>query len=147
MGFWDDFADTTKQVFDYTGNKADELVQKGKLKYRIEKLSYQLRQQQRKLGALVYGLKKAGKENAPLLEECMGQIDALVDQLREARSQYDSVGGSPAAALKMPTTPSTVSPAGRNCRRTRARRSPSPPRSKGERPEERRERTGREVPI
>ena len=94
MGFWDDFADTTKQVFDYTGNKADKLVQKGKLKYRIEKLSYQLRQQQRKLGALVYGLKKAGKENAPLLDECMGQIDALVDQLREARSQYDSVGGS-----------------------------------------------------
>ena len=69
MGFWDELVDKTKQVGEVAGNKADELVQKGKIKYQLEKLTYTLKGQQRKLGSLVYGMHRAGTQNEKLLEQ------------------------------------------------------------------------------
>ena len=91
MGFWDELVDKTKQVGEVAGNKADELVQKGKIKYQLEKLTYQLKGQQRKLGSLVYGMHRAGTQNDKLLEQCYREIDATLAEMRRARSELNEI--------------------------------------------------------
>ena len=108
MGFWDELVDKTKQVGEVAGNKADELVQKGKIKYQLEKLTYTLKgqqrklgslvygtvhavHQQRKLGSLVYGMHRAGTQNEKLLEQCYREIDETLAAMRRARSELNEI--------------------------------------------------------
>lgn len=85
MGLWDDVVSTTKKGVDIVGETAGDLLDKGKSVANVEKCKYNLKKAQQKLGEITYSAKRTGVENEQVINQCLAEIDTLLDQLRKLR--------------------------------------------------------------
>jgi len=81
MGLWDDLKDGAKKGIDFLGETAEDLYDKGKHTVKVEKCRYELKKAQQKLGELTYSYHRGTVQNDGLINECLEEIDALIEKL------------------------------------------------------------------
>lgn len=91
MNFFDDILDSAKNVFEKTGEKAEEIIDKGKTQVRIMKLRSELRNCYTRLGLRVYNKSKAGEDFCSDIEIKIHEIDTLREQIADLKEQSELI--------------------------------------------------------
>ncbi len=91
MNFFDEILESAKNLADITGEKAEEIVDKGKTNLKIYKLRGELRRCYTHLGIRVYNKLKAGEELGEVAEMRVHEIDLLREQIAELKEQADLI--------------------------------------------------------
>ena len=91
MNFFDDILDSAKNVFEKTGEKAEEIIDKGKTQVRIMKLRSELRNCYTRLGLRVYNKSKAGEDFNSDIEIKIHEIDTLREQIADLKEQSELI--------------------------------------------------------
>ena len=91
MSLFDEIRDTAKTAIDITGDKAEEIIEKGKTKFKIYKLRQRLKEAYAYLGLRVYIKNKRGEELSNAFEMQIKEIDALRRELSDLKEQADLI--------------------------------------------------------
>ncbi len=91
MNFFDDIFDNAKNVLNKTGEKAEEIIDKGRTQVRIMRLRSELRKCYARLGFRVYNKAKAGEDFGKDVEMRIHEIDILREQLADLKEQAELI--------------------------------------------------------
>lgn len=91
MKLFDEIFETAKTVANKTGEKAEEMVDKGKTHLQIYKLRAELRKCYTHLGLRVYHKAKAGEDFGEIVTMRIHEIDLLRKQIAELKEQADLI--------------------------------------------------------
>ena len=91
MNFFDDIMDSAKTAFEKTGEKAEEIIDKGKTQVRIIKLRSELRKCYTRLGFRVYSKRKSGEDFGSDVEIKIREIDILREQIADLKEQSELI--------------------------------------------------------
>ncbi len=91
MSLFEEIRDTAKAAIDMTGDKAEEIIEKGKTKLKIYKLRQRLKEAYAYLGLRVYIKNKRGEALENAFEMQLKEIDAIRQELSELKEQADLI--------------------------------------------------------
>lgn len=91
MNFFDEIYESAKTIAEKTGEKAEEIVDKGKAHLQIYKLRSQLKKCYTHLGIRVYNKTKAGQEIGQVVSMRIHEIDLLREEIAELEEQVDLI--------------------------------------------------------
>jgi len=91
MGFIEEICETAKTAMDKTGEKAGEIIEKGKTQLKIHKLRSKLRESYAYLGLRVYIRAKRGEKIDDAFAMQIGEIDRIRKNLSELKEQADLI--------------------------------------------------------
>ncbi|MBQ8868230.1 MAG: zinc ribbon domain-containing protein [Oscillospiraceae bacterium] len=91
MSLFEEIRDTAKAAIDMTGDKAEEIIEKGKTKLKIYKLRQKLKDSYAYLGLRVYIKNKRGEALENAFEMQLKEIDAIRQELSELKEQADLI--------------------------------------------------------
>lgn len=91
MNFFDDIFDNAKNALNKTGEKAEEIIDKGRTQVRIMRLRGELRKCYARLGFRVYNKAKAGEDFGKDVEMRIHEIDILREQLADLKEQAELI--------------------------------------------------------
>ncbi|MBQ8337962.1 MAG: zinc ribbon domain-containing protein [Oscillospiraceae bacterium] len=91
MSLFEEIRDTAKAAIDITGDKAEEIIEKGKTKLKIYKLRQKLKEAYAYLGLRVYIKNKMGEALENAFEMQLKEIDAIRQELSELKEQADLI--------------------------------------------------------
>ena len=90
MSLYDDIRDTARAAIDLTGEKAEEIIEKGKTKLKIYKLRQRLKECYAYLG-LRYYIKSKRNDTEKSFEMQIEEIDTIRKELAELKEQADLI--------------------------------------------------------
>lgn len=91
MSFIDEIYETAKTVALQTGEKAEEIIEKGKTQLKIHKLHKKLKESYAYLGLRVYIKRKRGEELDNSIEMQINEIDTIRKNLAELKEQSELI--------------------------------------------------------
>lgn len=91
MNFFDELIETAKVVSLKTGEKAEELIDKGRTQMQISLLRKELRKSYARLGLRVYNKAKAGEDFGDVVEMRINEIDLLREQIADLKDQAEMI--------------------------------------------------------
>jgi rRNA maturation endonuclease Nob1 len=91
VSLFEEIRDTAKAAIDITGDKSEEIIEKGKTKLKIYKLRQKLKEAYAYLGLRVYIKNKRGEALENAFEMQLKEIDAIRQELSELKEQADLI--------------------------------------------------------
>ena len=91
MSGFDELFLKAKELANVAGNKAQELTELAKLRMQATQLKSDIDANYRKLGEIIYELNKAGAENEELIEMCIAEITAQLEELEALNAKIDEM--------------------------------------------------------
>ena len=91
MKFFDEFCDTARAAIDITGEKAEEMIEKGKTQVKIYKLRNKLKEAYAYLGLRAYIMARKGESLDGAFDMQVEEIDALRKNISELKEQADLI--------------------------------------------------------
>ena len=91
MGKFDNLLLKAKDLAGVAGNKAQEMAELTKLKLQATQLRNELDSNYLKLGEIIYELNKNGTQNEELVNMCIAEIEAKVQELEEVNQKINEM--------------------------------------------------------
>lgn len=91
MSGFDELFLKAKELANVAGNKAQELTELAKLRMQATQLKSDIDANYLKLGEIIYELNKAGAENEELIEMCIAEITAQLEELEALNAKIDEM--------------------------------------------------------
>jgi len=91
MKFFDEFRETAKAALDITGEKAEEIIEKGKTQLKIYKLRNKLKEAYAYLGLRAYIMARKGESLDGAFTMQIEEIDSLRKNISELKEQADLI--------------------------------------------------------
>lgn len=91
MDTFDEFLDKARNLVDIAGKKTGEAMEFAKLKLSRAQVNGEIQKTYEKLGAFVYKFKKQGDENNELVDNCIAEIDGLIEELDSIERKLNEI--------------------------------------------------------
>lgn len=86
---FDEVIGKAKTVADVAGKKTSEMIEIGKIKYKMKQITWDIEKTYAKLGALVYEARGSGENYDDVIEIVVAEIDDLNTRLDLLEHEYD----------------------------------------------------------